>query len=311
MFDGDAFRERVDNDVFLKGCFALINQGDHGRVEFVFNGKHEFTVRGVPLFRKHLMFRGELWQRDVLIPWERFSICGGISMKRWLIPLFFLAACDVPTETAQPVERAATGATYSAPQAQRAFAQVRAVVEPVAERECKARVQGGNCDFKIGIGDDPEAPPNAYQTRDSNGRPLIIFTQAILPTFSNTHEIAFVMGHEAAHHIQGHLDRQSRDAAAGAIILAGIAAAAGGNSALVQQALDTGAFVGARSYSKEYELEADRLGTVITARAGYDPNRGLQYFFRLPDPGDRFLGSHPPNNDRITAVKKVIADNNF
>ncbi|MGR3616763.1 MAG: M48 family metallopeptidase [Paracoccaceae bacterium] len=233
-------------------------------------------------------------------------------LKRFLFPLLLLAACDVPTTSSQQVvQRAPAGPTMSASQARQVFARVRSVVEPVAERECRARIASGNCDFKIGIDSDPDAQPNAYQTRDKTGRPLIIFTSTILPTFSNADEIAFVMGHEAAHHIQGHLDRQQRDAAAGAIILAGIAAATGGNTAVVQQALDTGAYVGSRSYSKEYELEADRLGTVITARAGYNPNTGLQYFFRLPDPGDQFLGTHPPNRNRIAAVQKTIQDNGF
>jgi predicted Zn-dependent protease len=65
--------------------------------------------------------------------------------------------------------------------------------------------------------------------------------------------------------------------------------------------------VGARSYSKNFELEADALGTVITHNAGYNPVRGAEFFSQLPDPGNRFLGTHPPNAQRIETVRRVAA----
>lgn len=70
-------------------------------------------------------------------------------------------------------------------------------------------------------------------------------------------------------------------------------------------ATNVGASVGARSYSKEFELEADALGTVIARKSGYNPVRGAEYFTRIPDPGNRFLGSHPPNAQRIETVRRV------
>ncbi len=69
--------------------------------------------------------------------------------------------------------------------------------------------------------------------------------------------------------------------------------------------MEVGAVVGSRAYSKEYELEADRLGTIITHLAGYDPLAGVEYFSRIPDPGNQFLGTHPPNRQRIELVKKT------
>ena len=91
------------------------------------------------------------------------------------------------------------------------------------------------------------------------------------------------------------------------MISAGLATLGGGDATAVRTAQRVGAQVGARSFSKEFELEADALGTVITARAGYDPVRGAQFFTRIPDPGDRFLGTHPPNAARIEIVRKTAA----
>ena len=123
----------------------------------------------------------------------------------------------------------------------------------------------------------------------------------------NADELAFVMGHEASHHIAGHLARQRQHATAGAVLLGGLAALTGASSGAIQTATDLGAAVGARSYSKEFELEADALGTVITKRAGYDPVRGAEFFTQIPDPGDQFLGTHPPNAQRMETVRQVNA----
>jgi len=115
------------------------------------------------------------------------------------------------------------------------------------------------------------------------------------------------MGHEAAHHLMGHLARQQRDAMAGAAIAGILVAVAGADASTLEAAMDLGAGVGARSYSKAYELEADQLGTIITHKAGYSPARGVEFFSRIPDPGDVFLGTHPPNAQRVAIVKKTAA----
>ena len=75
----------------------------------------------------------------------------------------------------------------------------------------------------------------------------------------------------------------------------------------INQAQRLGAAVGARRYSQDFELEADRLGTEIAFDAGFDPERGALFFDRLPDPGNTFLGSHPPNAAREQAVEETLA----
>ncbi len=67
-----------------------------------------------------------------------------------------------------------------------------------------------------------------------------------------------------------------------------------------------GADIAARQYSQEFELEADVLGAEIAFRAGFDAERGAAFFARLPDPGDRFLSTHPPNAERRAAVAAAV-----
>lgn len=187
------------------------------------------------------------------------------------------------------------------------FSSVRARVEPVAERVCRDRTQGVSCDYLIQIDSRAGQPSNAYQTLDSSGRPVITFTSALLQEAQNDDELAFIMGHEAAHHIRGHIPKQQQTALAGALLLGTLAAIGGAGDGVVRTAQDIGAGVGARAFSKEMELEADKLGTVIASRAGYDPVRGAAFFARIPDPGDRFLGSHPPNAQRQEAVRRTAS----
>ncbi|NNK17270.1 MAG: M48 family metalloprotease [Sulfitobacter sp.] len=231
------------------------------------------------------------------------TLCAFVAMAT-------LTACDVapvgqaPSAPATPAS--ASAPTLSASQAARSFVRVVRTVEPVAERECRARTQGVNCDFNIVVDDRPGQPANAFQTLDRQGRPVVAFTLALIGDARNEDELAFVLGHETAHHIAGHIARQQQNAVAGAVIFSGLATLAGGGSEAVRTAQRLGAEVGARSYSKEFELEADALGTIITARAGFDPLRGAEFFTRIPDPGDKFLGTHPPNASRIDVVRQTV-----
>ncbi|PJI92587.1 peptidase M48-like protein [Yoonia maricola] len=228
-----------------------------------------------------------------------------------IVLMFGLGACttavveeraDVAVPTITP---AAETPRLSERQALNNFEYVVRRVEPMAEQYCRTRSQQENCDFRIIIDDRANQGVNAYQTLDANGRPIIGFTVPLIAEARNRDELAFVMAHEAAHHIRGHIARQQQNAALGGLLIGGLAGALGATD--IETAQQIGASVGARTYSKDFELEADALGTQITAAAGFDPRRGAQFFFRIPDPGDRFLGTHPPNADRLRTVEQVAA----
>ncbi len=225
----------------------------------------------------------------------------------WLAAAVLLGGCAVqappPPREAAPV----AARTTVAPGAKLPFAQVVARVEPVAEDLCRRRGTVRDCDFRIIYDDRPGVPANAFQTRDDRGRPILIVTGPLVRETRNAHELAFVLGHEAAHHIEGHLDRQQASAVWGAVLIGSVIAASGGDPSSVEAAQRLGAQAGSRVFSKEFELEADALGTVIAARSGFDPVQGAAFFARIPDPGDRFLGSHPPNAARQQVVRDTAA----
>jgi predicted Zn-dependent protease len=221
-----------------------------------------------------------------------------------------LAGCvtvaPVPVEPARPLP-AAAGAALPPQQAARNFVAAVDRVEPVAEAICRARTRGIPCDFRIVIDDRPGQPPNAFQTIDRTGRPVVGFTLALIAGAGNIDELAFVMGHETAHHILGHIPLAEQSASAGALVAGVLASLGGADEAAIRTAQEVGATIGARRFSKDFELEADALGAEIAWQAGFDPLRGAAFFNRLPDPGDRFLGTHPPNADRLAVVRRVVA----
>ncbi|MFD2174486.1 M48 family metallopeptidase [Rhodobacter lacus] len=236
-----------------------------------------------------------------------------------IVPLG-LAACDaVPgagpsavVRTQMPASGAPVVTTEQGPNASEAAANFIAVTQdmkPRIEAECRARTQGHrNCDYQVMVDESPDSAPNALQTVDARGRPVVAFNLALIAEARNRDELAFVMGHEAAHYILGHLEAKSSDADRGARIMGALAAASGADAGTIARAESFGAEVGARSFSKDYELQADQLGAVIAWDAGYDPARGALFFTRIPDPGHGFLDTHPANAERIALVRRTVAE---
>lgn len=191
----------------------------------------------------------------------------------------------------------------------RMFVSVMRRMEPAVETEClQRRTQPINCDFQFVVDDRPGQEANAFQTIDATGRPIIGFTLSLIAQARNSDEIAFVVGHEASHHVLNHLDRKAGAATAGAVILGSIASGFGNNQDAIQAAQRIGASVGSRYYSRDWELQADYLGAIMTMNAGYDPINGARFFERIPDPGDHVLGTHPSRAARLMQVRRAVDD---
>jgi Zn-dependent protease with chaperone function len=216
-----------------------------------------------------------------------------------------LSGCVAATA---PMAVLPAGVPAPAAQAGQGFDAVVARMKPVAEHVCRERAPQLNCIFVIEVENRPGQAPNAWHRRDAQGRPIIGFNTALLAYARNDHELALIFGHEAAHHIANHLTRARASAQTGALVGGLLGIALGADQGTVQGLVDLGAGIGARRYSQPFELEADRLGTLIAWRAGYDPALGAGLFRRLPDPGNTFLGTHPPNSERLRVISQTLAD---
>lgn len=216
-----------------------------------------------------------------------------------LIAILVLAACSAaPPPDVQKLLAAPAGQPGEI-----SFAEVAARIEPVAESLCRQKAVVRACNFRMLIDTRPDQPPNAFQTVDRAGRPILGFNAALISLAHNADELAFVVGHEAAHHVLGHIPQREQAAMSGALMGTILATAQGLPEIEIERAGQLGAELGARQFSKAFELEADALGTEIALRAGFDAVRGSAFFDRLPDPGNRFLGSHPGNAERKALVR--------
>ncbi len=141
----------------------------------------------------------------------------------------------------------------------------------------------------------------------------------ILKITRNEAGLATVIGHEIAHLTARHgAERASQTLGLqvlGAIADAALAQNAAGARQGVMQAYGLGAQLGVLlPYSRVHELEADELGMLYMARAGYDPKEAIAFWERFAEyqrkrGGDKppeFLRTHPLDQRRIAALKALL-----
>ena len=101
----------------------------------------------------------------------------------------------------------------------------------------------------------------------------VFITRGLLLRMRNESELAGVLGHEIAHVLRRHHLNAIQKSARTSLMadLASLAASSSEHAALAEKAIGAGTELYARGLDKDDEFEADRMGVVIAARAGYDP----------------------------------------
>ena len=138
----------------------------------------------------------------------------------------------------------------------------------------------------------------------------IIITKGMLKQLRNEAELAGVLGHEISHVTQKHHLKALRKSAFATLLGEGIAGATQGKQAeLVKNLAGPTRELYARGLDKSDEFEADRMGVVLAARAGYDPY-GLPAVLTTlasADPKDTYLAllykTHPLPQARIDKLE--------
>ena len=127
-------------------------------------------------------------------------------------------------------------------------------------------------------------------------------------------ELAVVMGHEASHAIARHAGERISSNMVIQGALQGTSMALGDMSPAAQQAtmaaLGLGSNVGVLlPWSRMQESEADELGLLIAADAGYDPRTSIDLWTRMASQSGappEFLSTHPSENTRIARLQKMM-----
>ncbi|MDN3667797.1 M48 family metallopeptidase [Echinicola jeungdonensis] len=145
----------------------------------------------------------------------------------------------------------------------------------------------------------------------------VAFYTGIMPICQNDAGVAVVMGHEVAHAIASHArERMSQGLMANGL-MEGLQAAMGQDPTLTEtifmQAVGIGGQVGMLKFSRDQELEADQLGLIFMAIAGYDPREAPEFWKRMEaqSSGQRppeFLSTHPGPERRIDKLNGHMSE---
>lgn len=138
----------------------------------------------------------------------------------------------------------------------------------------------------------------------------VVVYSGILPYTKDADGLAVVLGHEISHALAGHGNEQmSREAMAqGLGQILGSAAGNGQASKLISELYPTVGGVALLSFSRKQESEADEMGLMIMAMAGYNPQAAVPFWERMSQAGGAnstpaFLSTHPSDAQRISNLK--------
>jgi metalloendopeptidase OMA1, mitochondrial len=144
------------------------------------------------------------------------------------------------------------------------------------------------------------------------GGKIVVYT-GILPVAGNDAALATVLGHEVAHataeHSAEQIEHEHLTKIAAAIV-------AGGVAFTPKQYLRVVALLGVAgslSFSRSQESEADHIGLVYMARAGYDPRQAVAFWKRMKrasrgkEPPE-FISDHPSDEHRIERIEKWLPE---
>ena len=146
------------------------------------------------------------------------------------------------------------------------------------------------------------------------GGKMAVYT-GIFPMAKTEAGLAAVMGHEVVHALARHgAERMSQGQLTNAALqVVGAAAGASGGGGMLGQAamaaLGVGAEVGVLlPFSRKHESEADYVGILLAADAGYDPRESVALWERMGQmsgggASSDFMSTHPSHETRITQLK--------
>ncbi|MES2593047.1 MAG: M48 family metallopeptidase [Bacteroidota bacterium] len=143
----------------------------------------------------------------------------------------------------------------------------------------------------------------------------VVVYSGLIPVTQTEDALACVMGHEIAHAIARHgNERMSQGLiveAGGMALQVALAQKAQLTQDLFYQSYGIGSQLGMLKYSRVHESEADKLGLVFMALAGYNPSEAVAFWERMAAASGgnapiELLSTHPSDATRIADIKKFL-----
>jgi predicted Zn-dependent protease len=145
----------------------------------------------------------------------------------------------------------------------------------------------------------------------------VLITRGLYEILDNESQLAGVLGHEIGHIVRRHHVKVLQESAGYSAAAGGLSAAAdatqrANRAAWTNTVIGTGAEILARGLDKSAEFEADQLGVVLAARAGYSPYGLIEVLHKLAvrSSNDESLGllfkTHPAPGERLDKIGEAL-----
>lgn len=187
------------------------------------------------------------------------------------------------------------------------------VVNPIEEvgRRLKQAVDRPDYAWQFTVIDDPKQV-NAFALP---GGKVAVYT-GLLPVAQSTSGLAVVLGHEIAHVVARHGAERMSQGLVAEVGGSALSALLGGGptASMVMAAYGLGAQVGVLlPFSRTQESEADHIGLILMAKAGYDPRAAIAFWKRMEkgSGGGRpleFLSTHPSHGTREQQIEAWLPE---
>jgi predicted Zn-dependent protease len=176
----------------------------------------------------------------------------------------------------------------------------------LADNKQSKRVEGFDWEFNV-------VDQDVVNAWCMPGGKVVVYT-GILPVTQDETSLAVVMGHEIAHAIARHGNERMSQGLALQFGGAALSVALSQKPALTRniflQSYGIGSQLGSLAYSRNHETEADKLGLVFMAMAGYDPKVAIAFWERMAASGGQappeILSTHPSDATRIATLKEFM-----
>ncbi|MCD8193591.1 MAG: M48 family metallopeptidase [Tannerellaceae bacterium] len=143
----------------------------------------------------------------------------------------------------------------------------------------------------------------------------IVVYEGLLPYVSSDDELAVVLGHEVAHAVAKHSNERMSQQVLSQVGATALGVALHGQSTAIQQAAGTVYGLGseygvALPFSRKHESEADYMGLVFMAMAGYNPDAAVTFWQKMAagksGATPEFMSTHPSDSRRIAEIEKFL-----